>query len=186
MVWSGEPQAFKEIPINCSYRSPNNFSFDIGLLDGVGELQYLNDELTFDINYWMSRPRVDGPIFDIQSPLLSFVTANYSVLMNYTPSNVTIPPPKPSVTECAIYYCERQYAASSFLPGNHSSRSVDVLDTQQLIARDALDDDADYYATASVHFGPPNGTATLSKNSSYSIDHHTFSSFKDTMSTPFQ
>ena len=185
LFWKGERPIFKETPINCSYQSPNNFSFDIGLLDGVGVLQHLNGELTFDVNYWISRPREDGPIFGIQSPLLSFVTANYSVLLNYTPSNVTVLPPKPSVTECAIYYCERQYAASSFLASNQSSRSVHVFDTQQLIARDALDDDADYYPTASVHFGPPNGTATLSKNSSYSIDHHTFSSFRDTMRNIF-
>ncbi|CAI7592927.1 unnamed protein product [Penicillium pancosmium] len=185
LLWKSQPPIFKKIPITCSYQSPNNFSFDVELLDGVGVLQYLNGEMTFDVNYWISRPREDGPIFGIQSPLLSFVTANYSVLLNYTPSNVTVLPPKPSVTECAIYYCERQYAASSFLASNQSSRSVHLFDTQQLIARDALDNDADYYQTASVHFGPPNGTATLSRNSSYSIDHHTFSSFRDTMRSIF-
>lgn len=106
--------------------------------------------------------------------------------LNYTPSNVTVLPPKPSVTECVIYYCEWQYAAtSSFLASNQSSRSVYLFDIQQLIARDAPDKAADYYQTASVHFGPLNGTATLSRNSSYSIDHHTFSSFRDTMRSIF-
>ncbi|OQE35466.1 hypothetical protein PENCOP_c013G05881 [Penicillium coprophilum] len=182
MVWSSEYAAFKEIPVNCSYQSPNNFSFDIGLLD-VLALQYLNGKLTFDVNSWTSDPRHDGPVFDIQSPLVSFITTNYSTLILYTPSNVTAPPPKPSVTECAIYYCERKYAASSYLSSNQSSRSAHVFDTQQLIPRDAPDEHS--YFTDSVHFGPPNGSETLSKNLSYSIDHHTFSGFRDTMGDLF-
>ncbi|KAJ5165664.1 uncharacterized protein N7500_007494 [Penicillium coprophilum] len=184
MVWRPEHISFKEIPVNCSYQSPNNFSFDIGLLD-VLALQHLNGVVTLDVNSWTSQPRHNEPVFDIQSPLVSFITTNYSTLINYTLSNVTAFPPKPSVTECAIYYCERKYAASTYLSSNQSSRSVHVVDTQQLIPRDTLDENSHYLFTDSIHFGPPKGSETLSKNSSYSIDHHTFTGFRDTMGDLF-
>lgn len=60
-----------------------------------------------------------------------------------------------------------------------------VVATQQLIAPDVPEESPFHFSPSSVHFTPPNGSATLSKNQSYSIDHQTFNSFEPAMMSIF-
>jgi hypothetical protein len=180
--------AFTEIPTNCSYQTPDNFSFDFEEFDDPRASP--PDDVSFGMDHWSLRSRqidpgfdIQSPVFDIQTPIGSFVAIDYSILVTYTLSNTTVPPPKPSVTECAVYFCERQYAASTYLPGTENSRPRHV-NTQQLIPTDALDLSDPWDSKESVHFAPPNG-CTLSKNSSYSIDRNTFNRLEDTMMSLF-
>lgn len=181
-------EPLRKIPTNCSYQAPNNFSFDFEEFDHP---RISGDNVIFGINHWSLHPRVMNltldsriPTFDIQTPIGSFTAINYTTKVTYAISNATVPPPKPSVTECAVYFCERQYAASSYLPGDRNSRPMHVVDTQQLIPTEALEDPL-FTSNRPVHFAPPNGSATLSKDSSYSIDLRTFGHFADTMMSFF-
>ncbi|KAJ5531302.1 hypothetical protein N7527_004695 [Penicillium freii] len=184
--WDSHP-AFRETPTNCSYQSPNNFSFEFDGFDrmeyGFGNITY--DNVTFHMYHWSSRPRKSEPIFDIQAPIVSLIEVDYTNPVLYTLSNVTAPPTKPLVTECAVYFCERRYSASSYPPGTQNRRPMHVVDTQQLVAINVPEESPYLSSTNSVHFVPPNGSATLSKNSSYSIDHQTFNSFEATMMSIF-
>ena len=181
--WDVAHPAFRETPTNCSYQSPNNFSFDF---DGFRSMEYgfeniTYDNVTFHMLHWSSHPRASDPIFDIQTPIVSIFEIDYTNPVIYTLSNATAPPVKPIVTECAVYFCERRYSASSYLPGTPNSHPMHVVDTQQLIATNVPEERPDRSSTTPVHFASPNGSATLSKNLSYSIDHPTFNSFEPTM-----
>ncbi|KAL4912286.1 hypothetical protein BDW62DRAFT_194993 [Aspergillus aurantiobrunneus] len=181
---TGDP-AFAEIPTNCSYQTPSNFSFEF---EGFDNPRMLLDNVSYGMDHWSLRARqidpyldIQSPIFDIQTPIGAFIAISYSILVTYTPSNATIPPPKPSVSECAVYFCERKYSSSTYPAGSSNSRPMQVANTQQLIPTDALDSSAIYDSAESVHFAPPTGSATLSPNSSYSIDRNTFTRLEDTM-----
>ncbi|KAJ5321621.1 hypothetical protein MYU51_013335 [Penicillium brevicompactum] len=187
--WDHAHPAFRETPTSCSYQSPNSFTFDFVRFYwasyGFGNVTY--DNITFQMYHWSSLPRKSDPIFDIQTPIISLIEIDYTNPVFYTLSNATAPPTKPLVTECAVYFCEQRYSASSYLPGTQSlpgiqtSRPMHVVDTQQLIATDVPEESRYHYSPYPVHFAPPNGSATLSKNTSYSIDHRTFNSFEPTM-----
>ncbi|KAJ5462393.1 hypothetical protein N7530_010598 [Penicillium desertorum] len=138
-----------EIPTNCSYQTPNNFSFDFEEFDSP---RVSGDNPVFGMNHWSLRPRVMNlaldsriPTFDIQTPIGSFAAINYTTEVTYAISNATVPPTK---------------------------------------AIEALEDPR-FTSNRPVQFAPPNGSATLSKNSSYSIDLRTFGHFADTMASLF-
>ncbi|KAJ5520474.1 hypothetical protein N7463_000927 [Penicillium fimorum] len=189
--WDKVHPAFRETPTNCSYQTASNFSFDF---DGFQSTSYWdsnsgldgfqstnNDNVMFNMQHWSSRPRENNTIFDIQTPIVSLIEIDYTNPVFYTLSNATAPPTKPLVTECAVYFCERRYSASLYPPGTQNSRPMQVVDTQQLIATDVPKESRTKSSTIPVYFAPPDGSATLSKNPSYSMDHHTFNSFKPAM-----
>lgn len=182
-------EGLTKAPINCSYATPNGFSFEFEELDsaGIGA-----DNVGYRMNHWSLRPRYNdpalelpSPMFDIQTPISSFIAVNYSMELTYTVSNGTLPPPRPSVTECTVYFCERKYAATSYRPGDQSSRPVHPVNIQQLVPTDALDHVELLPSTGPVHFAPPSGSAALSKNSTYAVDHRTFSSLQATLQSFF-
>ncbi|KAJ5202284.1 hypothetical protein N7449_004363 [Penicillium cf. viridicatum] len=168
-------EPLRKIPTNCSYQTPNNFTFDFEEFDFT---RHSDDTVIFGINHWSLRPRVMDlaldiriPTFDIQTPVASFIAINYTTTVTYAISNATAPPTK------AI--------ESTYLPGhNQNNRPMQVVDTQQLIPTVALEDP---HLTSSrpIHFAPPNGSATLSNDSSYSVDLRTFGHFADIMMSLF-
>lgn len=172
--------AYKDTPLNCSYKTPNKVSFNF---EKFQSYVFYKDSvnLTFSWLHWSSRPREDNPAFDIQTPIISLTEIDYIDPVVYNLSNVTAPPTKPLVTECAVYICERQYSASSYLPGTQKGHPMQVVNTQQLIARNVPEEDPTRMTTIPVRLLPPDGLATLSKNASYTMDHPTFNSFKHTM-----
>ncbi|KAJ5189463.1 hypothetical protein N7491_005794 [Penicillium cf. griseofulvum] len=176
--WDDIHPVFRKTPTNCSYQSPNNFSFDF---DGFMSMDYEYENITFHMHHWSSRPRKSNPILDIQTPIFSLIEVDYTNPVSYTISNATAPPTKPLITECAIYFCERKYSASSYLPETRNSHPIHIVDTQQLVATNVREESPYYFSTDSVHLAPPNGSTTLSKNASYSIDHQTFNTFEPTM-----
>ncbi|KAF9891833.1 hypothetical protein FE257_003318 [Aspergillus nanangensis] len=185
--WDYVHPAFKETPTNCSYQSPSNFSFDFegfpSFTSGFGDVTY--DNVTFYTSSWSIRPRENETILGIQTPIVSLTEIDYTNPVIYTLDNATAPPTKPLVTECAVYFCERRYSASVYLPATNTSAPMHVVDTQELIATDVPEESRTSYSPYPVHFAPPNGLATLSKDPSYSIDHQTFNSFESTMMKMF-
>ncbi|KAF3021380.1 hypothetical protein E8E15_009312 [Penicillium rubens] len=137
-------------------------------------------------------PQIDAeakrPGFDWDgswAPIASFVATNYTTTVTYAISNATVPPPKPSVAECAVYFCERRYEQSSYTPGDYqNSPPMPGVDTQQLVPTEPLED-PNFTSNRPVHFAAPDGSAALSSNSSYSVDLRTFGHLADTMMNLF-
>lgn len=168
--FTGESPIYKKISANCTYESPNGFELNIPFDEAVGMFTNYPRQ-TYDINYWTSLPRTNSSVFNIEDPIVSFLTANYSLSLVYTPENVTSPPPKPSFQECTVYYCEKQYPTSSFQTNIQKNRSLHHTNTQQLIRQKA---GRWSYAMSDIyHLTPPNGRVTLSQNSTYNIDEYT-------------
>ncbi|PKY08257.1 hypothetical protein P168DRAFT_308339 [Aspergillus campestris IBT 28561] len=192
--WEGIPvhPALREAPTNCSYRTPSNFSFDFkhpqsiayGTI-GVDSDLHKSNNVTFNMNHWSLRPRADYPILGIQAPIVSLIEVDYIDPVRYIVSNATAPPTKPVITECAVYFCERRYAAGTFRPTTQDSSPLHVVDTQELIVKDAQEERPDIYSPDPFYFDPPKGSATLSKNPTYSMDHLTFNSFRPLMMSLF-
>ncbi|KAL4791706.1 hypothetical protein BDV19DRAFT_381429 [Aspergillus venezuelensis] len=131
-----EPQCNSGSCEFADYKSPSNFEF-------IFQVQYFEYEYSdwenpdpHELDFIQRR----SPILDIQAPIVSFIEVDYTDPVYYTISNVTAPPTKPRATECAVYFCERQYAASSYLPGNRDSSSGQVIKTQKLIAQDVKEE----------------------------------------------
>ncbi|PLB40847.1 DUF3176 domain-containing protein [Aspergillus candidus] len=194
-VWEGVPihPALIQVPTNCSYRSPSNFSFDFQLSERI-EYETIGDvvsdphkinNVTFFANHWSLRPRADYPILGIQDPIVSLIEIDYVDPVRYTVSNATAPPTKPVVTECAVYFCERRYAASSYLPTTQESSPFHVVDTQELIVKDSQEERPDISSLEPFYFDPPKGSATLSRNPKYSMEYHTFNNFRPFMMSLF-
>lgn len=185
--------ALKEIPTNCSYQTPSNFSFDFqhpqsltpGKLDGVYSGPRKKNSLTMSMNHWSLRPRADSPILGIQAPIVSLTEVDYFNPVFHTISNATAPPTKPLVTECAVYFCERQYAASSYQPTTQRNGPAHAINTQELIVQNAQEERPDTFSPEPFYFAPPKGSATLSKNPTYTMDHLTFNSFRPLMMSLF-
>jgi hypothetical protein len=182
-------EPLRKIPTNCSYQTPNNFSFDFEEFD---DQRLSGDNIIIGTNHWSLHPRVMDlaldtriPTFDIQAPIASFVATNYTTTVTYAISNATVPPPKPSVAECAVYFCERRYEQSSYTPGDYqNSPPMPGVDTQQLVPTEPLED-PNFTSNRPVHFAAPDGSAALSSNSSYSVDLRTFGHLADTMMNLF-
>ncbi|PLN80464.1 hypothetical protein BDW42DRAFT_170896 [Aspergillus taichungensis] len=186
--------ALEKIPTNCSYQTPSNFSFEfphpqsmsIGPYYGIKSEDWRkNDNVTMYPNHWSLRPRANVPILDIQAPIVSLVEVDYLNPIHYIVSNATAPPTKPSVTECAIYFCERQYAASTYQATTQNNSPAHVASTQELIVKNHEEEQPDILSEQIFYFNPPKGSKTLSKDSTYSMDHLTFNSFRPFMMTLF-
>lgn len=177
--------AFKEITINCTYQAPNNLSFDFESFPqfsyGLESDPYKNDHLTFRIGRWSLRARAGEPILDIQAPIVSLFEVDYTNPVFYNVSNVTAPPTKPLVNECAVYFCKREYPAITYVPGDQNSSSVHVADTQELIAQNV----SDHTPGFPYYFAPPNAPPTPSEDLEYSMDFLTFTSFRPLMMSLF-
>ena len=183
--------AFNDIPLDCNYQSPSNFSFHFGApqLTQLGDLnrpelsEYEN--IWLDMRYWSSRPMEGNPILDIEDPITSLIEIDYTNPVPYTISNATAPPLKPLVTECAVYFCERRYAATSYRPGDQRSHPGRVIETQQLIGPDAETQNRTRFVTGGYQLKRPNGSANPSKDPKYSIDKVSFTSFNATLANLF-
>jgi hypothetical protein len=139
------------VPDMCNYTSPNNFTFaatpkHFGIDD---------DGYTAVQNPWTSRTRADGArIWGIQNPILSFFGAKYPGASLWTLDNYTRPETKPAMTECTVYFCEKEYTPNTFIPGH----SIQPSRTQQLL-RDLT---------------PPKETKPLSSDAAYVFNELTF------------
>lgn len=121
------------------------------------------------VEFWLSRLRINGSTFGIEAPIISFITANQSDTLMYAPHNRTDAPPRPSMTECVIYYCEKEYAPSNYSSLTQSNDHIPVIRTQQLIPYHHWGSDPGYKSYNGSLY-PPNGSTTISGNSSYIVD----------------
>ncbi len=161
-----EPE-WSNVPTMCNYTSPNGFNFSANPRHfGYGDGGYTSIQ-----NPWTSKTRTDGrSILGIHTPIVSFFAAKYSRVSFWTLENKTLPEEKPEMTECAVYFCEREYTHNNFTP----SHSIQPSRSQQLLY------DTGLFPT-NVPITLPNGAQSLSDNSTYAIEETTLSAMKETL-----
>lgn len=176
---SDEEGPFKKTPIDCTYTSPDNFSLAVSLEQSARSSSGTEDSFTASFDYWTSRLRPKQPTLGIQKPIISFIAANYSTTMSWNRENALEPPYKPFMTECAMYYCEKKYAASFYKAGNQADLPSHISNTQQLVSNDKTPDGWQYNDDF-VYFRPPDGGSLL-EDMLYRIDLYSFQSLAATM-----
>lgn len=150
LEWQGMAWVPSNAGINCIYTSPYGFNFSLALNDliyaNIGE----QNASIFPVRYWSSISRGSDRTFDIDFPIVSFLAISQELSIVYTPDNATVAPPKPSLGECTMYWCEKEYAPSNY---SASGYTTPVFQTQQLGWWDAA-------------LTPPPGLKSLSNESS--------------------
>lgn len=76
----------------------------------------------------------------------------------YTVENATVPEEKPIMSQCAVYLCERKYTSNYY---SASKLNFRLYKSQQLVLGRASDHE--------IKLTPPNGSETLSANSTYAM-----------------
>lgn len=175
--WDGLDTVWKEIPVNCTYTLPGGSQVNLPFEDIFLDVT-IGDPLPITLEFWISRLS-SGELFDIQKPIISFIVANMSsTTLYYSPENVTVPLPKPSLTGCALWYCEKEYSPSSFSTISKDGWSLNVSFTQQLVPGDP--------SGVSVALLPPDGRHTLSDDPSYIVDYLSADApFQETLNSLF-
>lgn len=162
--------AFSQIPAHCTYDLPNDVKI---VIDPDGYIY--GDNIRYI--YWRTFPQKNTSVPGIEDPIFAFVAANRSVELFRPSENITIRPPKPSFTDCALYFCEKKYAPSHYLANNRASHTLNVTRTQPLYPSSTVYIEDQVFYT--LH--PPDGAPSMSSNSNYIIDTLTSRSLTDTM-----
>ncbi|KAJ5627440.1 hypothetical protein N7528_004867 [Penicillium herquei] len=150
----GSSWVLSDTSITCNYTSPSGFNTSLNLEKTEADGESLSNATVFIMEYWSSTPGSTEKIFDIDSPIVSFITVSQNESILYTSSNSTAAPPKPSFTECALYWCEKEYAPSNY---SGSSSGTPIFKTQQL-----------HWVISDV-LAPLSGVKALSNESSYHV-----------------
>lgn len=117
------------IGLDCTYTTPNGFQFspkdqnaphievlDLAVLSRVPWTSIVNESSLMHV-------------MGIEDPLVSFFAAKYTGQTIYTRENFTAPEEKPTMSECVVYLCERQYAPSHYTT---STQQLQLTRTRQL------------------------------------------------------
>lgn len=166
------PSADRALDMNCTYTAPYEYTFTASLDDmKTGGYPYNESSIWLFLRYlafYSRTPDENGyiekegyEIFDIETPIFSFLAANQKEDVRYTSQNTTAWPPKPPLTECAIYWCEKEYAPSNF---SATSDPIPVSRTQRLIVDEEVSDPHSGYSNYTLV--PPPGLISLSNMSS--------------------
>lgn len=122
---------------NCTYTTPGGYELSLNLNDFLttGEMitaEYSADFMSLNLTYW-------GTIIGITDEMeidtiVSLLAANLPMtLVMYHSDSVTEMLPMPTLTECSVYCCEKQYSPSSYFLGQQENFSVNASNTQPLI-----------------------------------------------------
>ncbi|RMJ26742.1 hypothetical protein PHISP_02396 [Aspergillus sp. HF37] len=103
----------------------------------------------------------DG-IVGVRRPMVALLQLEYPRrVITFTPENATEVEPMPNMAKCALYACEKQYTRNAF---SFNHRQIQPTGSQPLVTADSGN------LVGGTALLPPAGTATLSDNSTYSID----------------
>ncbi|KAI9929323.1 hypothetical protein ASPWEDRAFT_28805 [Aspergillus wentii DTO 134E9] len=154
-------------PANCSYTTPSGFTFMPETFDTSFLPPFTHPSVEITRQPWTSITTSKGHQQDDSGLLVSFFTAKYSHKIVYTPDNATAVEEKPTMTECSVHLCEKQYTNNHITDDDHTfqpSRS------QPLNANGSGNATNGY----TIQLIPPDGTKTVSDNSTYAMDYRTY------------
>ncbi|KAJ5703657.1 hypothetical protein N7493_011582 [Penicillium malachiteum] len=96
---------------DCNYTSPSGFKITINL-ENLTIAQDIGQNMSIlYVDYWLSKSSTTERTLGIWYPIVSFITAIQNETIVYTP---TTTPPKPTFTECVMYWCQKKYATSNY------------------------------------------------------------------------
>ena len=160
---------------NCTYQSPSGF--EVNLADvTLG----MNSGRT--LTYLQARPSIVPnatltSAMGIESPLISILSLIDNDKTYYSHQNHTEPPNKPDVTECVVYWCEQEFPMAS------TRRAYQPSKTQPLVPVEPVITEGSAMGHSQPYLAAPSGLHTLSDNSSYPINHTTYTTLTSDIST---
>lgn len=174
-VWPFDiAESQRKLLTNCTYTNLDGYQLTLelqNLLTGgeYNAAEHSADSLSFNMTYWGT---FIGNSTEMNfETIVSLLAVDLPMtLVIYHPDNVTAMMPMPTLTECSLYYCEKQYSPISYSPGLQENFQLNVLNMRSLIPmidEFQLSDDRNYDV---VELRSPNGSKHLSENSSYHID----------------
>ncbi|OQE02684.1 hypothetical protein PENVUL_c039G00158 [Penicillium vulpinum] len=187
----GDNQIPEKIPLNCTYTTPNGVRIVPGILYWNFPWSY-EDNRTYMNFYratWTSvategndgfqgdevtKEDYQPPVkfLNVTNPIIQFISAKYlDGTAIYTTENLTAPSEKPILTECALYYCEQQYTQ------NNVSVKRRILQPTRTHPLRYVDPPPSWGNTLSP-LGAPDGTNTISGNSTYGVAYYAESSLR--------
>jgi hypothetical protein len=159
---------------NCTYTTPGGYQLTLCLKnlmtsDEINSAQHSDDFLSFNVTYWgtirgaqrQMEPDIIVSLLAVDLPM---------TLVTYHSKNVTTMMPIPTLMECSVYYCEKQYSPSSYFLGQQGNFLINVLNTPSLIPNYDEPKSLDEGDFGVAELRSPNRTTKLSENSSYYID----------------
>ncbi|KAJ5709116.1 hypothetical protein N7493_010450 [Penicillium malachiteum] len=173
---------FNVTPLSCTYSFPSGLNLSIPWAAAAQNGTFSNESAVFDMMYWGVMPQniTFSSALGVRDPIVALLSANITTQeLYYVVANATASPPKPVLTECIIYYCEKEYYPSVYM--SQEDHSTIISKTQPLVQ-------ANFSSTSSspVRFGPPNGMeTTLAKNVVYTVDDRTYLGLRKMLRTVF-
>jgi hypothetical protein len=113
----------------------------------------------------------------IESPLISILSLIDNNKTYYSHQNHTEPPNKPDITECVVYWCEQEFPMAS------TRRAYQPSKTQPLVPVEPVITGGSAIGHSQPYLAAPPGLHTLSDNSSYPINHTTYTTLTSDIST---
>jgi hypothetical protein len=160
---------------NCTYQSPSGFDVnlaDVTLSMNPGRtLTYLQAKSSIVPNTTITS------VAGIESPLISILTLVDSNKTYYSHQNHTQPPNKPDITECAIYWCEQAFTTAN------TRQAYQPSITQPLIPIDPVVTEGSAIRHDQPYLTAPSGLSTISGDSSFPINHTTYTTLTSDLST---
>ncbi|RJE18263.1 hypothetical protein PHISCL_09399 [Aspergillus sclerotialis] len=124
------------------------------------------DALVLDRREWTCVTKLrNEEIFGIKNAIASLLEVDYAHNTIYTLENATKFEEKPKITQCGVFFCEKQYTDNYFSLHHHQ---VQPSRSQPLFVKN------DSMEPSTIRLFLPPGTKTLSENSTYITDGNTF------------
>lgn len=174
-VWPFDiAESQRKLMTNCTYTNLDGYQLTLelqNLLTGgeYNAVEHSADSLSFNVTYWGTFIG-NSTVMNFETIVSLLAVDLPMTLVTYHPDNVTAMMPMPTLTECSLYYCEKQYSPISYFPGLQENFQLNVLNVRSLIPmmdEFQLSDDRNYDV---VELRSRNGSKHLSENSSYHID----------------
>ncbi|KAJ5609600.1 hypothetical protein N7528_010167 [Penicillium herquei] len=173
---------FNVTPLSCTYSFPSGLNLSIPWAAANQNGAVTNESAVFGMMYWGVAPQnvTSSSSLGVQDPIVALLSANITTReLYYVVANATAPPPKPVLTECIIYYCEKEYYSSVYM--SQEEHSAIISKTQPLVQANFSSG-----SSSPVRFGPPNGIeTTLAKNTVYTVDDRTYLGLRKMLRTVF-
>ncbi|KAJ6021994.1 hypothetical protein N7540_007498 [Penicillium herquei] len=173
---------FNVTPLSCTYSFPSGLNLSIPWDAAAQNGMFDNVSAVFGMMYWHVSPQsvTWSSALGVRDPIVALLSANTTYReLYYVVANATVPPPKPALTECIIYYCEKEYSPSVNI--GQDGYSPVISETQPLVQVN--------FSSAFSHpvrFGPPNGTKTmLATNVVYTVDYWTYLGLRKMLKSVF-
>ncbi|KAJ5579600.1 uncharacterized protein N7459_005585 [Penicillium hispanicum] len=173
------PEWSSEAPRNCTYTTSSGSSITPSVIGAYARGTTSDEIITFHRQPWTSIvTSKDSVGNETSQQIISFFSVKYDQSVVYTKQNVTLPEARPTMTQCSVDWCEREYTQNHI---STSRRHPTTTKSQNLISTPP----ADEFSFAPYSLKPVKDQKTLSKNSTYAVDYWAWTNLQSTMQSLF-